>query len=305
MSNDILESISSLKKEHNSLLLSHNYQESRIQETADFTGDSLELSQIAKKTEKELLVFAGATFMAETAAILNPEKTVLIPSTRALCPMAHMLSPEKINHYRSRFPKATFALYVNSTAETKAMADICITSGNAVKVISQIDNTQVLIGPDRNLALYIQKKIPDKEIIPFPEVGNCYVHRKFTHLDIEVLKSKHPDAKILAHPECDPSVQVLADKICSTSGMLNEAKTSNSKKFIIATEIGLIDRLRSDLPNKTFIPARKDAICIQQKKITIYNLFLSYINRQFQIRVTSKIAKKARSAIIRMLELSE
>ena len=302
---NIVEEIESLKKKRNALLLVHNYQDPKIQELGDFIGDSFELARRAKNTDNEIIVFAGAEFMAETAAILNPDKKVLIPSSMAKCPMAHMLSPKEMKQYRTQYPKAIIAVYVNTTAETKAMADLCITSGKAVKIISKLNEKQVLIGPDRNLAHYIQQRVPDKEIIPFPKIGHCYVHRKFSLSDIQNLKLKYPEAEILAHPEVDPSVQKLANKICSTSGILKEASKSTSEKFIIVTEIGLVDRLRSNLPTKKFIPARKDAICIQQKKITIYNLYLSLLNEQYQIRIPPKIAKKARLSIERMIELSE
>ncbi len=304
MSTNIIDEIKLLKTELNAILLVHNYQEPNIQELGDFIGDSFELAWKAKRIENEIIVFAGAQFMAETAAILNPEKKVLIPSPSAKCPMAHMLSIKDMKHYRTRYPNAAIAVYVNTTAETKAMADICITSGNAVKVISKLDQEQVLIGPDRNLAKYIQTQLPNKEIIPFPKIGHCYVHRKFDPSDIQNLKLQHPDAEILAHPEADLSVQKLAHKICSTSGMLKEALESSSEKFIIITEIGLVDRLRSILPMKSFIPARNDAICIQQKKITIYNLYMSLLHEQYHIRIPTNIASKAQLAIERMLELS-
>ena len=305
MSIDIIDEIKSLLTERNATLLVHNYQEPMIQELGDFLGDSFELAWKAKRIDNKIIVFAGAQFMAETAAILNPEKKVLIPSPSAKCPMAHMLSKKDMKHYRNQYPNAAIAVYVNTTAETKAMADVCITSGNAVRVISKLDQEQILIGPDRNLAKYIQTQLPDKEIIPFPKVGYCYVHSKFDSSDIQNLKLRHPDAEILAHPEADPSVQKLANKICSTSGMLKEALESSSEKFIIITEIGLVDRLRSILPMKTFIPARNDAICIQQKKITIYNLYMSLLHEQYLIQIPSKIASKARLALERMLELAK
>ncbi|UCG00387.1 MAG: quinolinate synthase NadA [Candidatus Heimdallarchaeota archaeon] len=305
MSTDIGEEIISLKKDRDALLLVHNYQDSKLHELGDFSGDSFELAHKAKYTDKEMIVFAGAEFMAETAVILNPDKKVLIPSSTAKCPMAHMLSPKVMKRYQTQYPDATIAVYVNTTAEIKAMADICITSGNAIEIISKLDNDQILIGPDRNLASYIQQQLPEKMIIPFPEIGHCYVHQKFIPSDIKKLRNKYPEAEIIAHPEVASSVQTLADKICSTSGMLKEVGRSTSEKFIIMTEIGLIDRLRSNFPTKTFIPARKDAICIQQKKITIYNLYLSLLHERYQVKVPATIAKNARLSLERMLEFSE
>jgi quinolinate synthase len=304
LSTDILDEIKSLKKEKNALLLAHNYQEPLIQQMSDIIGDSLDLARKARNISCDIIVFAGAEFMAETAAILNPDKKILIPSSAVKCPMAYMLSREKMIQFKKRYPKASVAVYVNTTAETKSLADVCITSGNAIKIISQLDNDQVLVGPDRNLAWYIQQEVTDKEIIPFPDIGHCYVHKKFLPADITSLKVKYPDAVIIAHPETDPSVQRIADKVCSTNGMIKAARNSESEKFIIATEIGLIDRIRSEIPSKTFLPARQDAICIQQKKITSYNLYLSLLKDQFVIKVPPPIAEPARLAIERMLELS-
>ncbi|MFX0087703.1 MAG: quinolinate synthase NadA [Candidatus Hodarchaeota archaeon] len=304
MSTDLFDEIKSLKKEKNALLLAHNYQEPLIQQMADIIGDSLDLARKAKNISCDIIVFAGAEFMAETAAILNPDKKILIPSSAVKCPMAYMLSRDKMIQFKKRYPKASIAVYVNTTAETKSLADVCITSGNATKIISQLDTDHVLVGPDRNLAWYVQQEVPDKKIIPFPDIGHCYVHKKFLLADIKNLKVKYPDAEVLAHPETDPSIQSIADKVCSTNGMIKVAHNSKTEKFIIATEIGLIDRLRSEIPSKTFIPARQDAICVQQKKITSYNLYLSLLKEQFEIKVPLSIAKPARLAIERMLNLS-
>lgn len=304
LSLDIINEIIHLKKEKNAVLLVHNYQEPDIQQLSDFIGDSLELAQKANTVDNDLIVFAGAEFMAETAKILNPKKKVLIPSSMAKCPMAHMLTQKKIEEYKKKHPDAAVALYVNTTAETKALADVCITSGNAARIIKTLKEEKVLVGPDRNLAHYIQTQIPEKEIIPIPENGHCYVHRKFLKEDLMKLKKQYPDAVVLVHPEADPSVQGLADKILSTSGMLREAQTSSEKQFIITTEIGLVDQLRNKQPDKEFIPARYDAICIQQKKITVYNLYLSLLKEQYEIRIPENILKNAYASIKRMLDLS-
>ncbi len=304
MSSDVLNGIISLKKEKNAVLLVHNYQEPTIQAVGDFTGDSLELAKKATKVDNEIIVFAGAEFMAETAAILNRDKKVFIPSTMAKCPMAHMLSPKIIKHYRNDYPDAEVAVYINTTAETKAEADVCITSGNAVKIIKNLESSRVLVGPDRNIAHYIQRELPEKEIIPIPVDGHCYVHRQFTNADINNLRNKYPKATVLVHPESEPGVQNLADLICSTSGILSEVKRSSSSQFIIATEIGIVDRLRREHPEKEFIPTRNDAICVEQKRITIYNLYLSLLKGQFRIKIPDKVAKKAYSSIKRMLDLS-
>jgi len=304
LSQNLIDDIKKLKEEKDAILLAHNYQDPIIQKLSDFTGDSLELSRKAKDTKSKLIIFAGAEFMAETAAILNPDKKVIIPTMTAKCPMAHMLSPEIIKQHRNEYSGAALALYVNTTAETKALADVCITSGNAVNVVSKLKETTVLVGPDKNLAWFIQQRLPDKKIIPIPEDGHCYVHRKFTTSDIEHLKKDWPEAQVIVHPETDPSVQKIADKICSTFGMIKEVSSSKSNTFIIATEIGLIDRLNIDFPNKKFIPARNDAICIQQKKITLYNLYLSLLEEKYIIKIPEDISSRAREAIERMLAFS-
>ena len=304
MSSDVLNGIISLKKAKDAILLVHNYQEPTIQIVGDFLGDSLELAKKATVVDNKIIVFAGAEFMAETAAILNRDKKVFIPSTMAKCPMAHMLSPKMIKDYRNDYPDAEVAVYINTTAVTKAEADICITSGNAVKIIKNLESSQVLVGPDRNIAHYIQKELPEKEIIPIPIDGHCYVHQQFTNADINNLKKKYPEAIVLVHPESEPSVQNLADLICSTSGILTEVQRSSSSQFIIATEIGVVDRLRREHPEKEFIPIRNDAICVEQKRITTYNLYLSLLKEQFRIKIPDKVAKKAYSSIKRMLDLS-
>lgn len=305
MSKDIFNAIFQLKKEKDAVLLVHNYQDPTIQEIGDFVGDSLELAQKATNIEKDLIIFAGAEFMAETAAILNPKKKVLIPSSMAKCPMAHMLTSRMITEYKSKYPEAAVALYINTTAETKGVADICITSGNAVRIIRDLDEKVVLVGPDVNLAHFVQSKIPEKKIIPIPEDGHCYVHRKFTISDVNRLKKEYPDAKLLVHPETEPDIQKMANKILSTSGMISCANNSHDERFIIGTEIGLIDRLRKDHPKMEVIPLRKDAICVQQKKITLYNLYLSLLKEQYKIKIPEPLIRKAFLPIRRMLDLSK
>lgn len=304
MSTEVITEIKRLKNEKNALLLVHNYQEPTIQQLGDFVGDSLELARKASQIDCEIIVFAGANFMAETAAVLNPDKTVLIPSPSAKCPMAHMLSAKQVDQYKNKYPEAAIAVYVNTTAEVKAKADICITSGNAAQIVAKLKEKQVLVGPDRNLAFFIQKMVPEKEIIPFPEIGHCYVHQKFHEEDILNLKKSFPNAEILIHPEVRPEVQALADRILSTSGMIKAVGESNSKEFIIATEIGLIDRLKLEFPKKKFISARTDAICVQQKKITVYNLYLSLLHLQYKITIPKEIREKSRMSIEKMLDLS-
>lgn len=301
-----IEVIEEIKKKigKDRVVLAHNYQEPTIQELANILGDSLELARAATQIEANTIIFAGVEFMAETAAILNPKKTVLIPSTNAKCPLAQMLNPSMIEEWRKAYPKAPVCVYINTTAETKASADICMTSGNAVKIASQLDSETILVGPDRNLAWHIQQKVPDKEIIAFPDVGHCYVHRRFTRDDVNTLQRKFPNAETIVHPECDPTVQKEAHSVESTSGMERRAKASEAKEFIIGTEIGMIDRLRRNLPTKKFIPLRADAICYRMKSITPYHVLRSINQNVYKIKVPEKISLKAKESIDKMLQYS-
>lgn len=299
----ISQKIAQLKKEKNSLILAHNYQRPEIQLIADYIGDSLELARASTKIEAKLIVFAGVDFMAEMAAILNPDKTVLIPDQAATCPMAAQLPAEFVKRANEKHPDAVTVLYVNTLAEAKAESDVACTSANSPQVINALEEKTVLFGPDRNLAWFAQRR-SDKTIIPIPENGYCYVHKMFKPADIVTLKKEYPDAEVLVHPECDPEVQQLADHICSTSQMILRAKASPAKQFIIGTEIGLIDRLRREFPEKEFIPVLKNAICEQMKAHTLEKVYLSLRDEKYKVRVPPKIAERASATIERMLEIS-
>ena len=292
-----------LKKEQNAALLVHNYQRTEIQLLADYIGDSLDLARHSAKVDAGLICLAGVNFMAETAAILNPEKTVIIPDPEAKCPMAAQLSLEVLREAKRKHPDAAVVLYVNTLAEAKAEADVCCTSANASQIVNALDEKEILFGPDKNLAWYVQRRT-DKKIVPLPEDGYCYVHRMFTAADISLLKEEYPNAEVLVHPECDPEVQELADHICSTSQMSVRAKASSAKQFIIATEIGMVVRLRREFPNKEFIPALETAICQQMKKHTLEKVYSALRDKKYVVKVPPEIAKRARAAIDRMLELS-
>ncbi|MFW9917121.1 MAG: quinolinate synthase NadA [Candidatus Thorarchaeota archaeon] len=303
MTSDIIAEINALKEELNCTLLVHNYQPPEIQKLADFIGDSLYLAQAAAKINADYIFFCGVIFMAETAAILNPETLVIVPTLAARCPMAAQLSSTELAKWQEKYPDATTVVYVNTLAETKALADVCVTSANAARIIAKLDAQQILFGPDHNLAWHASQQT-DKEIIPLPDRGYCYVHRMFSVKDIQTQKERFPNAKVLVHPECEPSVQQLADAVLSTGGMMKYPETSDAKAFIIATEVGLVDRLRRDFPNKSFIPARNSAICIQQKRNTLYNLYNSLRTLHPTIEVEKDIANRARSSIEAMLALS-
>ena len=300
---ELQKEISRLKKERNAAILAHNYQRTEIQLIADYIGDSLDLARYSAKVDAELILLAGVNFMAETAALLNPNKTVLIPDPDAECPMAAQLPARVVREAREKHPDAAVVLYVNTLAEAKAEADVICTSANAPLIVDALDEEEVLFGPDKNLAWFVQRRT-DKTIIPLPEDGYCYVHRMFTPADIALLKEKYPDAEVLVHPECDPEVQQLADHICSTSQMLLRARASPAKRFIIGTEVGMVERLRRENPGKEFIPALETAICQQMKKHTLEKVYLSLRDRRYVVTVSPNIADRARAAIERMLEIS-
>jgi quinolinate synthase len=295
-----------LKEEKNALLLAHNYQIVEIQEIADFVGDSLELCQRAQTAlESELIVFCGVDFMAETASILNPQKKVVIPSAKAKCPMAAMLPLKVLRGMKEAYPGAPVVLYVNTLAEAKAEADITCTSANAAEIVAQVEGETVLFGPDVNLAWYVSQKVPGKTVVPVPDNGHCYVHRFLGDgAEAMELKKKYPDAELLVHPECEPEFQKKADYVLSTGGIYRRCKESPAEVFIIGTEIGMVDRLRREIPGKTFLPAKKFSECATMKKITLENTYDSLLKEAPVIRVPEEIATRARVPIERMLEMS-
>ena len=305
MLNKLQREIIALKNDKNAIILAHNYQTGDIQEIADFVGDSLELCIKASEIQDaDLIVFCGVDFMAETAAILNPDKRIVLPDIEAECPMAHMLTANELRIYKERYPDAAVVLYVNTLAEAKAEADILCTSANAVKVVESLEEKRILFGPDMNLAWYVSHQVKDKEIIPAPEGGHCYVHKMFNLGDLYFLREKYPDADILVHPECDPEVQEYADYIMSTGGMIKHVSESNKKTFIIGTEVDLVTRLKRENPDKNIIPALKEAICENMKLNNLTKVKNSLINEEFEVKVRTEIAGKAKRAIDRMLELS-
>ena len=299
---ELSEKVSRLKKEKNAVILAHNYQRPEVQLVADYLGDSLELARRSAELDSKLVIFAGVDFMAETAAMLNPNKKIVIPDLEARCPMAAQLSAEQVRRAKKEHPSAAVALYVNTLAEAKAESDIATTSANAPRVVNSLKEDTVLYGPDWNLAWYVQQN-SNKRVIPIPEKGYCYVHKMFSPADIQLLKEENPDAEVLVHPECDPEVQKLADYICSTSQMLKRAKESRAKKFIIGTEVGLTERLRRELPDKEFIPALDAAICEEMKRHTLEKVYLALRDEKYVVKVPPKIAARARVTIERMLEV--
>ncbi len=292
-----------LKVKRNAIILAHNYQRMEIQLLADHIGDSLDLARYSSNANGEVVVFAGVDFMAQTAAMLNPGKTVLIPDHGARCPMAAHLPAELVRAAKLEHPDAAVVLYINTLANARAEADVVCTSSNASQIVNALDEEEIIFGPDRNLAWYVEQRT-DKKIIPLPDRGYCYVHRMFTPADILLKKEKTPDAEVLVHPECDPEVQKLADYICSTSQMIVRSKTSPARKLIIATEVGLVDRLRREFPDKEFIPALETAICQQMKKHTLQNIYEALRDMKHIVRLPAEVADRARICTERMLEIS-
>ncbi|MEM3824035.1 MAG: quinolinate synthase NadA, partial [Candidatus Bathyarchaeia archaeon] len=287
------------------IILAHNYQRPEIQDIADYVGDSIELSRKAMdEKEAEIIVFSAVDFMAESAAILNPDKKVLLPTLGARCPMAQMLTVDEIKRWKLLYPLVPVVLYVNTLASAKAYCDICCTSANAVEVVESLNADTVLFGPDRNLAEYVKEKT-GKKVIPIPEWGFCPTHLLFQPEDVQMLKMQYPDAVVMVHPECSSEMRNIADFIGSTSQMCRFTKEKNATNFIVATEEGLLHRLRKENPGKKFILAYEDAICPNMKLNTLERLYTALREEKYVINVPESIAKKARTTLERMFELGQ
>jgi len=300
----LIDEILRLKKQKKAIILAHNYQREEVQDIADYVGDSIELSRKAtEEKEAKIIVFSAVDFMAESAAILNPEKKVLLPSAGARCPMAQMLPAEEVRLWKRRYPKTPVVLYVNTLAEAKAEADVCCTSANAVKVIGALNEDAVLFGPDHNLGWHVQQKT-GKTIVPIPRKGFCPTHLLFLKEDIQLLKKEYPDALVAVHPECTHDVQSIANFVGSTSQICRYAKETSEKKFIIGTEIGIIHRLKIENPKKEFIPAYEGAVCPNMKLNTLERIYASLKEEIHPVRVPDHVAKKARKALEKMLNFN-
>lgn len=302
------EEILRLKKERNAVLLAHYYQESEIQDLADFIGDSLQLSQEAAKTKADVICFAGVHFMAETAKILNPSKIVVLPDLEAGCSLADGCPADKFAAWKALHPNSVVVSYINCSAEVKALSDYICTSSNAEKIVRAAADTgkNVLFAPDKHLGAYVQKKTG----IPMTMwQGTCIVHETFSERKIIALKTEHPDALLLAHPECDESILRMSDHIASTTGILKYAVSSPAKKFIVATEAGILHQMQKAAPDKTFIPAPPEASCACNecpfmKKNTLEKVYLSLRNLEPQIHMSEDLMSRARVSIDRMMQLS-
>jgi quinolinate synthase len=298
MQNKLKEKISQLKEQKKAIILAHNYQLGEVQDAADFVGDSLELSQKAAQTKAEVIVFCGVHFMAETASILCPDKLVLLPDLNAGCPMADMITAEKLRQKKKEHPKAAVVCYINSSAAVKAEVDVCCTSANAVKIVESIKTEEILFVPDQYLGQYVAAKT-GKKMIFWP--GYCPTHARILPNHIEKLKQDYPLAKVVVHPECRPEVIALADEVLSTGGLCRYAQTSQAKEIIVGTEIGIIHRLRKENPDKRFIPVSEQAVCPNMKLITLEKIIYSLEEMVFEVKVSPEVRASAIAAVNKML----
>ena len=303
-SKDLKDKIKTLLHERKAILLAHNYQRPEVQDIADLCGDSLELSIKASRTDAEVIVFCGVHFMAETASILCPDKKVLLPVFDAGCPMADMITAEKLKKKKEEISTGKDVVvvsYVNTTAEVKAETDICCTSANVIQVANSVDpSRQIFMTPDKNLAQYAIKHT-DSNIVYWE--GFCPIHNNLTVEQVKKAKSAHPEALFLAHPECPPGILDLADEVKSTSGMIAYAGSSDSREFIIGTEIGILHPLSKANPDKLFLPADPGMICSDMKKIGLREILTALQTMQPEVKVPKEIREKAKGAVDRMLAI--
>ena len=294
--------IEKLKKKRNAVIIAHNYQRDEIQEIADISGDSLALAQAAVRTDAEVIVFCGVHFMAESAAILNPGKKVLIPVLEAGCPLADMITPEKLRAKRKQYPDAAVVCYVNTSAEVKAESDIACTSSNAVEVVRSLKEKRIIFVPDKNLGRYVQTQVPEKEIILWE--GFCPTHIRVQEEDIVRAKKEHPGAEVVSHPECNPEVLALSDHICSTGGMFKYVKQSKTKEFIIGTESGMLYKLQKENPDKRFYLPTQNLVCANMKLITLGWVAHSLEKLVYEVKVSEEVREKALKSLDRMLQVT-
>ncbi len=298
--NYISEKISRLKKKKNAVILAHNYQSPEIQDIADYVGDSLGLSIEASKTNADIIVFCGVHFMAETAKMLNPSKKVLMPDSKAGCPMANMINAKQLEDLKIKYPKAKVVCYINSTAAVKALSDICCTSGNAIEVVGSLGDEEVIFIPDQYLGSFVSEKLK-KDLVLWN--GYCNIHVKILPYHIQEKRKQHPQAIVMAHPECTTGVRNISDYVASTSKMIEFPKTRREKEFVVATETGIIHQLKKFYPDNSFYPAYDNANCPNMKLTNIEKLLWGLEDEKDEIFVDMETAKKAKICIDRMLEI--
>ena len=300
--NNTIERIKQLKKEKNAIILAHSYQNIEIDTVADYVGDSLYLSQMAEKTDADIIVFAGVYFMAQTAKIISPKKKVLLPNLNAGCLMADMINHSQILNFKQKYPNIPVVCYINSTAEVKSECDICCTSSNVLKIIKSIGAPQVLFVPDANLGKWAESQVSGVEVIAYD--GNCPVHNNVTTEMITNKRRQYPNAKILIHPECKPEVSAMGDYVGSTSGIINYVKQSSENQFVIVTEKGVVDRLKRDYPQKEFILISDDMLCESMKLTTLEEILNTLENEVNEITLEEDVRQKSKTCIERMLKVS-
>ena len=300
-----IEEVKKIKREKNAIVLAHSYQNVEVDEVADYVGDSLFLSQKAKETDADIIVFAGVYFMAQTAKILNPDKKVILPnSEKAGCDMADMIDLQQLRLFKNKYPDIPVVCYINSTAEVKSECDICCTSSNAVDIVASLNADKVLFVPDQNLGRWVEKQLGNVEVITYN--GYCPIHNNFEPSGIKDARLQYPEAIVLAHPECKEVFLDGADYVGSTTGIMNYVKNSSAKQFIIATEQGVVDRLKRDYPSKQFYNIYdKPSICESMKLNTVEDIYAALKTEAPEIKVNDEIAKKAIKCIDRMLEVSK
>lgn len=299
MINKLKGKIEKLKKEKNAVILAHNYQRGKLQDIADFVGDSFGLSRRASETEADIILFLGVRCMAETASILNPDKKVLLPDRYASCKLAEMCPIEKLNSEKDDHPDAAVVSYVNASADVKAESDICCTSSNAVNIVKTLPNEEVLFVPDRNLGSFVKRRTPNKKIILWP--GYCYVHQDIDLNKINNFKQTYPDAAVMVHPECIIKVRESADFIGSTAQMQKYVRDTGKEKYIVGTEDGLTYRLRRDNPDKTFYSV--GATCVGMKRNTLHDVLFSLEKEKYEVRISEETRIRAEKALNKMLEV--
>ena len=291
----IQEEIKQLKIEKDAVLLAHYYVSAQVQEIADYVGDSFYLSKVASKLTNKVLVFCGVSFMGESGKLLNPSKAVLMPDASADCPMAHMVTKQEIDEIRAQYEDLAVVCYINSTAEIKSWSDVCVTSANAVKIVKNLPNKNILFIPDKNLGRYVAQQVPEKNVMLVK--GYCPVHEEMRAQEIQELKQQHPHAEILVHPECNAQVQEMADYIGSTTGILKQAAASSATEFIIATEIGVRYELEKQQPNKKFYFPKTEPVCTDMKKITLDGILHVLRSGENEASVPNQIAEPSKATL--------
>jgi quinolinate synthase len=299
---EIIKEILELKKKRNAVIVAHNYQVDEVQEVADVVGDSLALSKYCADVKKDVIVFCGVHFMAESAKILSPNKVVLLPEIDAGCPMADMVTKEALIEEKKKFPNATVVCYINSSAEVKSECDVCCTSSNAVDIVRAINNKDILFVPDQNLGSYVSKKVPEKNIILWK--GYCITHHRVKIDELIRARELRPDAEVLVHPECQPDIVEAADFIGSTKQIIEYATNSSNKEFIIGTEMGVLFKLKKDNPDKNFYLLSPGLVCPNMKKTSLMSVYRSLNEMNYEINLDETIRLKAKKALDNMLKLS-